>query len=82
MHVSNHYHALVMELQSAKKRNLILDIKFLEHDLLILVSSNTPQQRIEDIAEHISEKYRVETKVSVQRKTILIEDVYSLDPRV
>lgn len=81
-HESNHFHALMLELQEAKRRGHIFQIHFLEHNLLILMDAKTEDAKISEVAEYLGKKYRIYTKHSISAKTITVFDVYTLDPRV
>lgn len=81
-HIANHYHALVLELQAAKKSGHIDSIQFLERDILVLMNVNTSDEKLSQVADHISKKYRIWAKVNIVSKTITVFDVYCLDPRV
>lgn len=81
-HTTNHFHALILELQEAKRLGHIFQIQFLEHDLLLLMNSDIDDTKICEVSQYISKKYRVYTESSLTSKTITIFDVYMLDPRV
>ena len=81
-HAKNHYHSLIVELQTAKREGYVYEIQFLDHDLLILMDTKTPDAKIQEVADHISKKYRVYTEAKLSTKTIAVYDVYTLDPRV
>ena len=81
-HEVNHYHALVLELQQAKKEEHIYSLQFLEHDIRVFMNIKTPDAKIQQVADHISKKYRVYTTVGLTSKTITIHEAYTLDPKV
>jgi len=81
-HNTNHYHSLMIELQRAKKEGYIKDIQMLDHDLRVMMSLNTPDIKIQEVADHITAKYRIYTEAKLSTKVIVIYDVYTLDPRV
>lgn len=81
-HIPNHYHALMLELQNAKKLGHIDRIQFLDQDLLVFLNIDISDEKLYQVSEHIGKKYRVFTKVHIISKTITIFDVYCLDPRV
>lgn len=79
---TNHYHDLVIELQNAKAEGHIFDIKFLEHNVLVIMATHVSDEKISEVAQHISKKYRIYTETSISSKTITIYDAYTLDPKV
>lgn len=81
-HVPNHYHALVLELQQAKKVGHINRIQFLDRDILVFMSMSISDIDLTRVSDHIAKKYRIFTTTNLTSKTITIFDVYSLDPRV
>lgn len=81
-HIPNHYHALMIELQEAKKLGHVSRIQFLDQDLLVFMNMDISDDKLSQVAEHISKKYRVFTKTHLVSKTLTIFDVYTLDPRV
>ena len=81
-HVTNHYHKLMIELQKAKKEGHVKHIQVLDHDLRVIMSANVSDAKVQEVAEHISKKYRVYVESSLSSKTIVVYDVYTLDPRV
>jgi hypothetical protein len=81
-HVTNHYHNLMIELQAAKRVGHVKQIQLLDHDLRVVMSDETSDAKIQEVADHISEKYRVYVEVKLTTKTIVVYDVYTLDPRV
>jgi len=81
-HDGSHYRSLITELQRAKKEGFVFELEFLDHDLKVKMSDDTPDSKISEVAEHISKKYRVFAEAKISSKIIMIYDVYSLDPRV
>ena len=81
-HSSNHFHSLMLELQEAKKHGHIFQIQFVDHNLLILMSRDTDHSKVHEVAEYISKKYRVYTEASLTSPSIVVFDVFMLDPRV
>lgn len=81
-HHGSHYRSLITELQRAKKEGFVFELQFLDHDLKVIMSQETPDSKVSEVAEHISKKYRVFAEAKMSSKTIMIYDVYCLDPRV
>lgn len=81
-HETNHFHALMLELQEAKRRGHIFQIQFLDYDVLILMNTSTDDAKISEVSDYISKKYRVHTESSLAAKTIRVFDAYMLDPKV
>ena len=81
-HDNSHYRSLIIELQKAKREGFIHDIVLLDHDLKITMNWLTPDAKVSEVAEHISSKYRIFAEPKLSSKTIMIYDVYSLDPKV
>lgn len=81
-HQTNHYHALIQELQKAKHEGYISRIQLSEHDVLVFMDMSVSDTKLSEVAKHISKKYRLFTKENMSSKTITIYDAYMLDPRV
>lgn len=82
MHETNHYHSLILDLQAAKRRGVVVDIRLLEHDIVAVMRWSTSLSDIREIAEHLEDKYRIKVDVFADSKKIIIYDAYCLDPKV
>jgi hypothetical protein len=72
----------MIELQAAKRKGYIFNIQLLEHDLLVLMSSETTDSKVCEVAEYIGKKFSLYTKPNTRSKSIMVFDVYMLDPKV